>query len=102
MNKTLGVTISDLKQSLQKALLSSGLNEQLRIKALMVGDDIVEVNRKRFPKIDATISKTGTWSWAISFTSPGLWSGVFGTQFKAGNEFDTQTFSSGISRGGAV
>ncbi len=95
MNKTLGVTNSDLKQSLQKALLSSGLNEQLRIKTSMVGDDIVDTNRKRFPKIDATISKTGPWSWAISFTSPGLWSDVFGTQFKAGNEFDTQVSSSG-------
>ena len=102
MNKTLGITISNLKQSLQKALLNSGLNEQLCIKTSMVGDDIVEANRERFPKIDAAVSKTGPWSWAISFTSPGLWSGVFGTQFQAGNEFDTQISTSGISTRGAA
>jgi len=102
MNKTLGVTISDLRQSLQKALLSSGLNEQLRIKTSMVGDDIVEANRERFPDIEMVTSKTGPWSWSVSFTSPGLWSGVFGTQFQAGNEFDTQISTSGISTRGAA
>ncbi len=102
MNKTLGITISDLRQSLQKALLSSGLNEQLRIKASMVGEDIIVANRTRFPEIESVVSKTGPWSWSVSFTSPGLWTGVFGTQFQAGNEFDTQFSSSGITSGGAA
>lgn len=102
MNKPLSSTTSELNQSLQKALLSSGLNEKLRIKARMVGEDIVEANRLLFPATKMTASKTGPWSWAISLTSPGLWPGVFGTQFQFGNEFNTQITSSRISSRGEV
>ena len=99
MNKTLGITISDLKQSLQKALLSSGLKEQLRIKALSVGREIAEANRAEYPDIQSMVTKTGTWSWTVSFISPRLWSGIFGTRFKAGNEFDTRVARLGMPEG---
>jgi len=102
MSNALRTSVSDLSRSLHKALLNSDLDQNIAIKAKQAGTKITGVNRSTHPEINTSFSKTGPWSWKISFAAPSLWAGTFGNRNFDGNQFITRIDLSGFVDNGGL
>jgi len=96
MNNQLKISVSGLAKSLEKALVSSDLADNIGLAAKAASQTIADTNRAQYPEIQTSFARTGNFSLAISFSAPMLWTRAFGSQSSPAQPFVTNVKFGGL------